>query len=66
MGGIIGTAYRWFESYLMIRKQFVFCKGLESDTMGLNYGVPEGSALGPSPSIMMVCNICRTNPLYAL
>lgn len=22
--------------------------GLESDTVGLNYGVPEGSALGPS------------------
>ena len=45
MGGIIGTAYRCFESYLTGRKQFVVCKGLESDTMGLNYGVPQGLVL---------------------
>ena len=43
-----GTAYCWFESYLTGRKQFVVCKGLESDTIGLNYGVPQGSVLGPS------------------
>ena len=40
MGGTTGIAYYWFESNLKGRKQFVVCKGLESDTMGPNYGVP--------------------------
>ena len=43
IGGVTGTAYRWFESYLTGRKQFGMYKGLESDTMGLNYVVPQGS-----------------------
>ena len=45
MGGITGTVYRWFESYLTGRKQFEICKGLESDTMGLHYSVPQGPSL---------------------
>ena len=46
--GIRGDAQNWFQSYLGNRKQFVSIFGVESDTMGVKYGVPQGSVLGPA------------------
>ena len=46
--GITGTSYQWFKSYLTDRKQFVTYKETQSEVMDLNYGVPQGSFLGPS------------------
>ena len=46
--GITGTSYNWFKSYLTERKQFVTYKETHSEVMDLNYGVPQGSVLGPS------------------
>ena len=46
--GITGTSYNWFKSYLTDRKQFVTYKENQSEVMDLNYGVPQGSVLGPS------------------
>ena len=36
------------ESYLTDREQFVTYKETQSEVMDLNYGVPQGSVLGPS------------------
>ena len=45
--GIRGTALKWFESYLKNRKQFTQVNNVASDVGELDYGVPQGSILGP-------------------
>ena len=45
--GIRHNMLSWFKSYLTERKQFVFFNGVTSDLMNINYGVPQGSVLGP-------------------
>ena len=44
---IVGTAHKWFSSYLRGREQSVFIKGTASQSVLLKYGVPQGSVLGP-------------------
>ena len=45
--GIRGKAYDWFTSYLSNRQQFVSVSGKDSKTRRLDFGVPQGSILGP-------------------
>ena len=45
--GVGGTALDWFESYLVGRQQVVTVQGEESHSRELNFGVPQGSVLGP-------------------
>ena len=45
--GIDGTALRWFKSFLIGRKQKVKVNNSMSETIDLEFGVPQGSVLGP-------------------
>ena len=45
--GIKGSALSWFKSYLATRSQSVQIGKTISDSVLLNYGVPQGSVLGP-------------------
>ena len=45
--GIRGIANKWFKSYLSNRQQFVSINGFNSEKQAMNYGVPQGSVLGP-------------------
>ena len=45
--GITGTALQWFRSYLQNRTQSVYCNGVCSEPCNMNFGVPQGSVLGP-------------------
>ena len=41
--GVRGIANKWFESYLLIRMQFVEVNGQASDSANMTTGVPQGS-----------------------
>ena len=45
--GISGAPLDWFKSYLSARSQHVSIPGTLSDSLPLNWGVPQGSYLGP-------------------
>ena len=45
--GIRGIALKWFHSYLSYRQQLVYTPTSTSLPQVLNYGVPQGSVLGP-------------------
>ena len=45
--GIRGKANEWFKSYLTDRRQHVSINGFVSENKIMNYGVPQGSVLGP-------------------
>ena len=45
--GLNGKSLEWFHSYISNRTQSVVINDVESDKMSLQYGVPQGSKLGP-------------------
>ena len=45
--GITGTALEWFISYISNRTQYVGMAGSTSSPKAIQYGVPQGSVLGP-------------------
>ena len=45
--GVKGTALKWFASYLKNRTQSVKVSGFQSEKGFLQFGVPQGSVLGP-------------------
>ena len=45
--GISGTALEWFRTYLNGRSQRVMVQGNLSRSLNLDFGVPQGSCLGP-------------------
>ena len=45
--GINGVAFDWFKSYLNNRSQFVRINEATSSTVALDFGLPQGSVLGP-------------------
>lgn len=45
--GIVGMAHKWFESFLVNRSQKVKIGACFSDSTSLDFGVPQGTVLGP-------------------
>ena len=45
--GISGKVLQWIQSYLESREYRVHIDGIFSDTCKLEYGIPQGSVLGP-------------------
>lgn len=52
--GIRGTAVSWFKSYMYGRKQYVYISNQKSEYRTIEYGVPQGSILGPLLFILYI------------
>ena len=64
--GIRGIVNEWFKNYLTGRKQIVKYKSVQSQSLTITCGVPQGSVLGPLLILIYMNDISRCSKKLSL
>ena len=64
--GVRGVAHKWMLNYLSRRYQYVEYNGVQSSSLHINTGIPQGSILGPLLFLFYSNDLPLVSPIFRM